>query len=244
MRLIGLVPAAGSGSRMTGAGRDPARPKQLQPLGDRTMLEHAVDALLADPRLAQVLVVVAPGTAEATRAAAPRLHGARVVLADVGGATRAASVRGGLAYLLSHGVGADDRVLVHDAARPCLGADDLARLVTDCAADAVGGLLAVPLADTLKQADDAAQPGGPPRVAATLDRSRLWRAQTPQLFPVGLLAEALDRAGARVTDEASAIEHVGLRPRLVAGSDTNLKVTRPSDWVLAEAILRSQGRWT
>jgi 2-C-methyl-D-erythritol 4-phosphate cytidylyltransferase len=229
-RLFALIPAAGSGARM-----GTSVPKQYCRLGGQTMLEHAIDALLAAPDLEQVLVVVAPEDI-AHRELAPR---SRVSYAAVGGATRAESVRNGLRVLRAlFSIGDDDWVLVHDAARPCLARDDLMRLITTLSSDAVGGLLATPVADTLKRAA-----GG--RVAATVERDRLWRALTPQMFRAGLLLRALAQfAGDEaLTDEAAAIERLQLRPQLVEGQSTNIKVTLPSDWPLAEAILRAQGRW-
>ena len=133
-------------------------------------------------------------------------------------------------------VDADDRVLVHDAARPCLGADQLAKLIDAAGQEDSGGLLAVPLNDTLKRGDDG-------RVVATLDRAPLWCAQTPQLFRVGSLRAALASGPlATITDEASAMERAGHAPRLVAGVSSNLKVTTPEDLVIASAVLAAQGR--
>lgn len=210
-------------------------PKQYQRLGGQTMLEHAIDALLAAPDVERVLVVVAPDDI-AHRELSTR---PRVDYAGVGGATRAASVRNGLRVLrAAQRLDDDDWVLVHDAARPCLARDELARLIDQLAGDQVGGLLALPVADTLKRADAG-------RVAETVDRGGLWRALTPQMFRAGLLARALDEAGAtgaHVTDESAAVEGLRMRPRLVEGAATNIKVTVPSDWPLAESILRAQGR--
>lgn len=210
-------------------------PKQYQRLGGQTMLEHAIDALLAAPDVERVLVVVAPDDI-AHRELSTR---PRVDYAGVGGATRAASVRNGLRVLrAAQRLDDDDWVLVHDAARPCLARDELARLIDQLAGDQVGGLLALPVADTLKRA-------GAGRVAETVDRDGLWRAITPQMFRAGLLARALDAAGAtgaHITDESAAVEALRMRPRLVEGAATNIKVTVPSDWPLAESILRAQGR--
>jgi 2-C-methyl-D-erythritol 4-phosphate cytidylyltransferase len=222
-----LIPAAGSGSRL---GAD--LPKQYLVLGGATMLEHSVAALLADPRIEQVVVVVAPDDVRIDAVS----FDARVKVARVGGASRAASVRAGLDVL--RGAAADqDWVLVHDAARPCLSREDLSALIDAVASDPVGGLLAVPLADTLKR-------GAGDRVAATVDRASLWRAATPQMFRIGLLRTALDVPGMleKATDEASAIEHLGHAPRLVACHATNLKVTTADDLPLACAILGLQGR--
>lgn len=222
-RHLALIPAAGIGARM-----GLAQPKQYLKLGDFTMLELAAAALAADPRVEQILIVVARGD-EAWR---DLDFPARARVLAVGGATRAESVRNGLAALQP----ADrDWVLVHDAARPCLSPAELARLIDELAEDETGGLLAVPLADTLKRA----QAG---RVDATIDRSGLWRAATPQMFRAGLLARALAGELEGVTDEAAAIEALGLSPRLVEGEASNLKVTLPADEVLARAILQHQGR--
>jgi 2-C-methyl-D-erythritol 4-phosphate cytidylyltransferase len=231
IRIVGLIPAAGSGSRM---GAD--RPKQYLSLAGRTLLEWSVQALLADPRVEQVTVVTAPGDDRARALALP----ARVTFAGAGGASRAESVRNGLRALAAR---EDDFVLVHDAARPCLARDELAALIDAVEADRrngdeQGGILALAVADTLKR-----ESGG--RIAGTVERGGLWRALTPQMFRVGLLARALESVTdlAAITDEAAAVERLGLRPRLVAGLASNLKVTTPQDWGLAEAILRAQGRW-
>jgi 2-C-methyl-D-erythritol 4-phosphate cytidylyltransferase len=214
-------------------------PKQYFRLGGQTMLEHAVDALLAAPDLELVLVVVAPD--DIAHRQLPRRP--RLDFAPVGGATRAGSVRNGLRVLRAmQRIDDDDWVLVHDAARPCLAREELMHLIDTVAADAVGGLLALPAADTLKRAHDG-------RVSETVDRAGLWRAATPQMFRAGLLARALDETNSGIdaehaTDESAAIEGIKLHPLLVEGHATNIKVTVPSDWPLAEAILRSQGRWS
>jgi 2-C-methyl-D-erythritol 4-phosphate cytidylyltransferase len=232
-RLFALIPAAGSGVRM-----GTAVPKQYFRLGGQTMLEHAVDALLAAPDIEHVLVVLAPE--DITHRQLPRR--ARLDFASVGGPTRAASVRNGLRVLRAmQRIEDDDWILVHDAARPCLTRAELMRLIDAVAADEVGGLLALPVADTLKRALDG-------RVERTIERDGLWRAVTPQMFRAGLLARALDQANASgsgegITDESLAIEALQLHPRLVEGQATNIKVTVPADWPLAEAILRAQGRF-
>lgn len=226
-RYHGLIPAAGSGTRMA----NDAVPKQYLALGDRTMLEHALDALLADARIARVFVVVAPSD---TRWRALAVDAARVTFLAVGGASRAESVRNGLQAAADR-IADTDRVLVHDAARPCLDAVQLARLLDEAGGGDDGGLLAVPLADTLKRGADG-------RALATVDRDGLWCAQTPQLFPAGLLRAALAGPLDGITDEASAVERTGRRPRLVRGASTNFKVTTPDDLVLARAVLADQGR--
>jgi 2-C-methyl-D-erythritol 4-phosphate cytidylyltransferase len=220
-----LVPAAGSGSRL-----GEALPKQYLPLAGRPLLHHALAILLDCAALERVYVVLAPGDPHFRRHAWPDL-GNRLVPLFCGGASRAATVFNALMAVRDDFEPAD-WVLVHDAARPCLDAASLERLITETGDDEVGGLLAVPVTDTLKRDD------GGVRVEQTHPRERLWRAQTPQMIRCGLLAEALHRADpARVTDEASAVEAMGLCPRLVRGSETNLKVTYPQDLVLAAAIL-------
>lgn len=233
-RLFALIPAAGSGLRM-GA----SLPKQYVRLGGQTMLEHAIDALLALPDLEHVLVVVA--TDDMAHRHLPRRP--RLDFAPVGGATRAESVRNGVRVLRAMVRAEDDDwMLAHDAARPCLAREELARLVDSIAEEEVGAILALPVADTLKRVRDG-------RVHATVERDGLWRALTPQVFRTGPLARALDQvialgAGAAITDESSAVETLSLQPRLIEGLATNIKVTVPSDWPLAEAILRAQGRWS
>ena len=217
-RLLALVPCAGSGLR-AGA----ARPKQYERVAGRMLVEHTLGALARVARLTRVLVVVAPG--ERTLAS-----GDGYELADCGGATRAESVCNGLAHLLATGAHARDWVLVHDAAR-CLVTPALVNALIDaCLPDGVGGLLALPLPDTLK-----AEQGG--RVRATLAREGKWLAQTPQMFRLGALHAALQSHAASgfagITDEASAMEASGHAPLLVRGSRHNFKVTYPEDFQLA-----------
>lgn len=224
--LIALVPAAGSGSRL-GA----EIPKQYLPLAGRPMLWHALDALARHARIRRVAVILAPddGHFDAYDWSAfdPKLRVLRV-----GGATRAASVANGLQALTDE-AGPQDWVLVHDAARPCLRARHLDALIAAVEDDPVGGILAVPVADTLKRADGAG------RIERTEPREGLWAAQTPQMFRHGLLLRALAQAGTEApTDEAGAVERLGLKPRLIEGDATNLKVTRARDLALAERILQ------
>ncbi|NIC40644.1 2-C-methyl-D-erythritol 4-phosphate cytidylyltransferase [Aquabacterium sp. A08] len=224
-RCHALVPSAGSGSR---AGT--ATPKQYRRVAGARLIDHTVRALLAVPGLAGVAVVVAP---DDDTYQSPDV---RVRVWPVGGASRAHSVCNGLAALAHAGARPHDWVLVHDAARCLVDPADVARLIDACQGDPVGGLLGLPLPDTLKAAD-AAQ-----RVCATVDRADKWLAQTPQMFRLGALRQALEAHRATgfagITDEASAIEAAGLRPRLVRGSAHNLKVTYPEDFALAEAVLR------
>jgi 2-C-methyl-D-erythritol 4-phosphate cytidylyltransferase len=227
---FGLIPAAGSSLRFG----DPL-PKQYQRLCGRTLLEHAVRSLACAALIRTIYVVLAPGD-EHYRTCAFEGVGAQVVALHCGGSTRAASVFNGLMAVRNE-VDDGDWLLVHDAARPCLSEQELARLLADVDDDEVGGLLALPVTDTLKRAGDDG------RSSATVSRVDLWRAATPQMFRYRLLVEALRRADrALATDEASAIESLGLRPRLVHGASTNIKVTYPEDLMIARAILDARGR--
>ena len=229
-RFWAVVPAAGVGSRM-----DAGLPKQYLPLGGQTVLDHALGPLLAEPRICGIVVALAP---EDDRFATLEVAADDRVVTVLGGERRADSVANALA-LLAERARADDWVLVHDAARPCLHPDDLTALMALVEQDDCGGLLAAPVTDTLKRADNAG------RVLDTVSRLGLWRAMTPQLFMLGALREALGRAadaGLQVTDESAAVEAAGRAPSLVVGRSDNVKVTLPEDLILAEAILRRQGR--
>lgn len=225
-RYFAIVPAAGSGSRF-GA----EKPKQYLSLLGRPLIFHTLAALVACPQIERVWVVLSPDDPYWLQHDWSEL-GAKLETVRCGGQTRAESVTNGLQAAAMVAVD-DDWVLVHDAARPCLSGEMLATLFADLADDPVGGILAVPVADTLKRAD-AEQ-----RVAATEPRDGLWQAQTPQMFRYGRLLEALKNCGA-VTDEAGAIEALGLQPKLVGGDTTNLKVTYPADLALAAMILRGR----
>ena len=224
LRFHALVPCAGTGSRA-----QTARPKQYALVGSRSVVAHTLSALASVSRLAQLLVVVAADDA-VFETHVPG-YGGRV--ARCGGGTRAQSVAQGLAELSRLGAEAGDWVLVHDAARCLVRPEWVDALIDACADDPVGGLLALPLADTLKEERDG-------RVAATLDRTGKWQAQTPQMFRLGLLREALERAGPSVTDEASAVEALGLAPKLVRGALENFKLTYPADFDLAQRLLRTR----
>ena len=233
-RFFALIPCAGSGSRALrpgGAAADTLA-KQYQPVAGQPMVMHTLAAFAGVPRIRDVLVVVAPGDDFFER------HSAPCVVSPHGGATRAQSVRSGLHDLFEQGARNDDWVLVHDAARCLITPAQIEALIDACADDPVGGLLAHKLPDTLKQEDGAG------RVAATLPRADKWLAQTPQMFRIGVLSRALDMALAtdaeQVTDEASAIESLGLAPRLVPGGALNFKVTYPEDFALAETVLRGR----
>ncbi len=225
-RYLALIPAAGTGSRM---GQN--RPKQYLPVLNRPLLYHSIARLCAHALVERVYVVLA---------ATDRWFGeydwnpfrAKLVPLYSGGESRAQTVRNGLQWI-EREVADDDWILVHDAARPCVTPALLDRLIGEIGADQIGGLLAVPLADTLKRANSKA------RVVATEPRAGLWQAQTPQMFRYGLLTRALRSVDlADITDEASAVERLSMQPRLIASDITNLKVTYPEDLALAELILR------
>lgn len=236
-RCFALVPAAGCGSRF-GAGH----PKQYAQLLGQPLIAHTLRTLAEHPRVARVFVVLDPADAY-WRDAAPGRDVAWMASCSVlrvGGASRAESVGNGLAAMRASTeapVDEDDWVLVHDAARPCLSARALTRLIETLQDDPVGGILAIPVADTLKRAMTAG--GDAVRIADTVDRAGLWQAQTPQMFRLGTLAGALAQV-AGVTDEASAMEAIGIQPRLVPGELTNLKVTYADDLALAAMILRAR----
>lgn len=221
-RCHALVPAAGIGER-AGAGM----PKQYVEIAGRPLLAHTLAALAAVPRLVQTLVVLSPADA-CFEAALPGYAGWG---ARVGGASRAESVLGGLAELRRRGAVDADWVLVHDAARCLLRPEWVDALIDACLADEVGGLLAQPIADTLKAGDAQG------RVTATVDRRDKWAAQTPQMFRLGLVERALTALGTAATDEASAVEALGFAPRLVRAPLANFKVTWPEDFALAARLL-------
>ncbi len=229
-RRWAVVVAAGRGERFGGS-----TPKQYIPLLGRPALSWSLAALLASPAVDGVVVALAPRDRRWKRLAESRNPR---VSTCVGGDCREASVSNALLALASRARDGD-WVMVHDAARPCLRREDLDALVAATSGDPVGGLLAVPVPDTLKVDD------GRGRSVRTADRTGLWRALTPQMFRYGLLRRALALCAERersVTDEASAIEALGLRPRLVPGRGDNIKLTTPADSVLAEAILRAWRR--
>ncbi len=232
-RLYVLIPCAGAGHRAGGA-----QPKQYQRIAGASMVAHTVQAFRAlAGRFAGLAVVVSPDDRE-LQVALPRFPAEGEYLLQVGGVTRAASVRNGLVALRQKGAGAHDWVLVHDAARCLVTSSQIEALIAACEHDAVGGLLAQRLADTLKVSSAES------RVTQTLPRADKWLAQTPQMFRIGMLLDALERAGDAVTDEAGAIEALGLSPLLVPGSAQNFKVTFPEDFALAEAVLLGRKKGT
>jgi 2-C-methyl-D-erythritol 4-phosphate cytidylyltransferase len=227
VRRWAVVPAAGRGERFGGR-----TPKQYRLIEGRAVLSWSIRALLAERSIRRVIVAVSAddrGFERLPEARDPRVRSC------LGGARREQSVANALEALAGEARNAD-WVLVHDAARPCLRREDLRRLLAAVAADPVGGLLATPVADTLKR-------GRRGHVVATVEREELWRAMTPQAFRFGVLRRAIRLCRERkrpVTDEASAIEALGLRPRLVPARGDNLKITVPEDLALAGAILRTR----
>lgn len=224
-RYFALIPCAGNGSRAGTSG-----PKQYERVAGQPMIWHTLSAFAGVKRIARTLVVVAPSDGFFERNPTTS-----ALVVPCGGATRAASVANGLRELRRAGAIDNDWVLVHDAARCLITPDLVDRLIDACAGDEVGGLLAHPLADTLKIEQDG-------RVASTVNRGDKWLAQTPQMFRLGMLRQALEAAGDTVTDESSAIEAMGLKPRLVEAGAQNFKVTYPEDFAIAEAVLSSRSR--
>ncbi|MFN9709310.1 MAG: 2-C-methyl-D-erythritol 4-phosphate cytidylyltransferase [Burkholderiales bacterium] len=225
-RYFALVPCAGKGERSGSAG-----PKQYVALAGQAMVAYPLQALSTAQGIDQLLVVLHPDDV-LFESHVPDFSG---WIGRVGGATRAHSVLNGLGLLIQRGALPEDWVLVHDAARCLLQPSWVDRLIQACQDDPVGGLLALPVTDTLKQAHEG-------RVFAGLDRANKWQAQTPQMFRLGLLQQALEQAlahdAANITDESSAMERAGYSPLLVPGSPENLKVTYPSDFKLVEKLLQ------
>jgi len=228
-KVFAIVPAAGQGTRI-----GDALPKQYLPIAGKPMMFHSIEALAAVSRIACVCVVLSPldrNWGEHDWSAFPD----KIEPIFAGGAHRAETVRNALAHLEGR-MAKDDWVLVHDAARPCIPTELVEQFLDEVGDDPVGGLLAMPIADTLKRADENQ------RVAATIPRLNLWRAQTPQMFRHELLKRGL-AARPDATDEAQAVEAIGFSaPRLVQGENSNIKVTFAEDLLLAEMILKRQGR--
>lgn len=228
MAVWTIVPAAGVGSRMQAN-----RPKQYLNLLGKTVIEHTLELFLGHERISGVIVAISPEDPywpELSVSRQPRL--AKVE----GGSERCHSVLKALTYLENQGIDPGDWVLVHDAARPCLRPADLDYLINEVTLAGQGGILAVPVRDTMKQADDDSR-----HISRTVDRSHLWHALTPQMFRLGELSQAIEAAlndGFVVTDDASAMEHAGQHPLLVRGHADNLKITIPEDLALAEFYLR------
>ncbi|MGQ0658450.1 MAG: 2-C-methyl-D-erythritol 4-phosphate cytidylyltransferase [Chromatiales bacterium] len=228
MKYWAVIPAAGLGARM-GA----QLPKQYLPLRGRAILEHTVERFSRHPRISSVMVAISAEDRHWEQLSCASLSKVRRI---TGGAERCHSVLNALKALAGD-ASAGDWVLVHDAARPCLRASDIDKMIDVLSGHPIGGILAVPVRDTMKRADAG---GG---IMATVDRNGLWHALTPQMFHLGVLADAIEQAivrGQLVTDEAQAMELIGHVPLLVEGHPDNIKVTQPQDLTLAELYLRHQ----
>ena len=229
-KFFALIPAAGSGSRM-----ENKLPKQYLSLAGRPMIYHAVRTLCLSSEITSVFVVLDSEDSEWLKYDWSEFS-SKLIVFNCGGETRAMSILNGLKTASEASfIGDDDWVLVHDAARPCLSEELLKKLLNELADDVVGGLLAVPLSDTLKRS------GANDRVKKTESRKDLWQAQTPQMFRYKLLMDALCKPDSiTMTDDASAVEALGFYPKLVLGNVRNIKITYPQDLTLAELILQAQ----
>ena len=224
-RYHALIVAAGTGSRFASE-----TPKQYALLEGKPVLQHAIDRLAANLPLHRIYVALAAEDRWYDSTIGTREN---VTPLRCGGATRAATVHGALERIVD--AASDDWIVVHDAARPCIDGASLARLQRELAGDDVGGLLAVPVVSALKRADDNG------RVAGNEPREQLWQAQTPQMFRYTVLRDALAQRGADLAlDCSQAVEKLGLRPRLIMGAASNLKISYPEDLVLAAAILAAE----
>jgi 2-C-methyl-D-erythritol 4-phosphate cytidylyltransferase len=236
-----LLPTAGTGSRLGGV-----LPKQFQELAGKPMLAYALDAFMKTPDIASIWVGVSPGFIDNPILSELSKTSSKPRFLPSGGPTRQETVRNTLAAMLKAGVPENDWVLVHDAARPGISPELIQKLIQAVTQAKEGGLLAIPLADTLKMADaNSAIAGNPNRAMKTISRDHLWQAQTPQMFGLKQLHDAIDegiRLEADITDEASAMELSGFRPLLIEGATRNFKVTHPADWDLMQTILRAANK--
>ena len=236
-----LLPTAGTGSRLGGD-----LPKQFQEIAGRPMLAYAIEAFMHSSFIESIWIGVSPGFIENPILKSLAKGNKPIHFLPTGGPTRQETVRNTLAALLKSGISSDDWILVHDAARPGITPDLIEKLISSVQNSEAGGLLAIRLADTLKQADlDSAIAGNIPRIEKTIPREHLWQAQTPQMFGLKRLHSALEdaiRLEADVTDEASAMELVGAKPLLIEGAIRNFKVTHPADWDLMQLLLNSATR--
>ena len=235
-----LVPAAGVGSRMQAD-----RPKQYLSLLGQPIIQHTLERLQQALPQAKIVLCLNPDDPYWPEYC-DQISGHQAFIFAEGGKERCDTVLNGLAAIAEQ---ADDNdwVLVHDVARPCVRAEDIQKLVNELSDDEVGGILALPVADTMKRAEPVSDDNNLSRISETVDRNRLWHALTPQMFRYGLLRQSLNQAleqGAVVTDEASAIEWAGYQPALVAGQRDNIKVTHPDDLYFAELFLTAQGIYT
>ena len=236
-----LLPTAGTGSRLGGE-----LPKQFQQLAGKPMLCYAIESFLNTPQVESIWIGVSPGFIDNPILQTIANGSEGIQFLPTGGPTRQETVRNTLAVMLKAGVPEDDWILVHDAARPGITPALIKKLIHTVEVANAGGILAVPLADTLKQADlDSVLAGNIPHSERTIPREHLWQAQTPQMFGLKQLHDALEsaiRLEADVTDEASAIELTGAKPLLIEGAARNFKVTHSADWDLMQLLLRSATR--
>ncbi|QWE27590.1 2-C-methyl-D-erythritol 4-phosphate cytidylyltransferase [Polynucleobacter sp. AP-Ainpum-60-G11] len=240
-RCHALLPTAGTGSRLGGV-----LPKQFQELAGKPMLAYALDAFRNTPEIASIWVGISPGFIDHPILSSLSSNSNSIHFLPSGGPTRQETVRNTLAAMLHSGILETDWVLVHDAARPGISPELIQKLIHAVNQAGEGGLLAMPLADTLKMADaNSAIAGNPNRALKTISRDHLWQAQTPQMFGLKRLHDAIDdgiRLEADITDEASAMELSGSSPLLIEGATRNFKVTHPADWDLMQTILRASNQ--
>jgi 2-C-methyl-D-erythritol 4-phosphate cytidylyltransferase len=236
-----LLPTAGSGSRLGGD-----LPKQFRQLAGKPMLSHALEAFLQSPHVESIWIGVSPGFIDNPILKKFAQGKKPIHFLPTGGPTRQETVRNTLAKMLESGLPINDWVMVHDAARPGITPELIEKLFQAVKKSNLGGILAMPLADTLKQADlDSAVAGNLPHSEKTIPREHLWQAQTPQMFGLKSLHDALTdaiRLELDVTDEASAMELAGIKPLLIEGDTRNLKVTHPADWELMQILLQSTSK--
>jgi 2-C-methyl-D-erythritol 4-phosphate cytidylyltransferase len=239
MKCHAVLPTAGSGSRLGGE-----LPKQFQELAGKPMLAYALEAFLEAPQIESIWIGVSPSFIEHPILKSLSKGSKPIHFLPSGGPTRQETVRNTLAALLKAGIHVNDWVLVHDAARPGITPDLIEKLISKVSSSNSGGLLAVPLADTLKQADlDSVIAGNLPHAEKTIPRDHLWQAQTPQMFALKKLHDAIEEAirqEADITDEASAMELAGAKPLLIEGATRNFKVTHPADWELMQLLLSAR----
>lgn len=240
-RCHALLPTAGTGSRLGGV-----LPKQFQELAGKPMLAYALDAFRKTPEIASIWVGISPGFIDHPILSSLSSSSTSIQFLPSGGPTRQETVRNTLAAMLQSGIPETDWVLVHDAARPGISPELIQKLIHAVNQAGEGGLLAMPLADTLKMADaNSAIAGNPNRALKTISRDHLWQAQTPQMFGLKRLHDAIEegiRLEADITDEASAMELSGSSPLLIEGATRNFKVTHPADWDLMQTILRASNQ--
>jgi 2-C-methyl-D-erythritol 4-phosphate cytidylyltransferase len=240
-RCHALLPTAGTGSRLGGE-----LPKQFQLLAGKPMVSYALKAFNETSQIESIWIGVSSGFIDNPILQTIANSGADIHVVPTGGPTRQETVRNTLAAMMKSGIPDDDWILVHDAARPGITPSLINQLINSVSGSSSGGILAVPLADTLKQADlDSVVAGNIPHSERTIPRDHLWQAQTPQMFGLKQLHDALENAirlEADVTDEASAIELTGVKPLLIEGAARNFKVTHPADWDLMQLLLSSSAK--